>query len=79
MNLRPVPSVLATLFLAACTVSQDQETRIGQDEAAQINAQLPLLRDAAVIGYVNALGKSIANRTSRADLQWQFGSSTPTS
>jgi beta-barrel assembly-enhancing protease len=72
MNLRLASSVLTTLLLAACTVSQDQEARIGQDEAAQINAQLPLLRDAAVIDYVNTLGKLIASKTSRADLQWQF-------
>ena len=72
MNLRPVSLALSVLSLAACTVSQDQETQIGQDEAAKINAELPLLRDDAVTGYLNALGKSIAGKTSRADLPWQF-------
>jgi len=64
--------VLASLFLAACTVSQDQEAQIGQDEAAQINAKVPILQDAAITDYVNTLGKSIASGTSRADLPWQF-------
>jgi predicted Zn-dependent protease len=72
MNPRLVSSVLTALLLGACTVSQDRETQIGQDEATQINAQLPLLQNAAVTGYVNALGKSIASKTSRADLAWQF-------
>jgi beta-barrel assembly-enhancing protease len=61
-----------TIFLAACTVSQDQEKQIGQDEAAQVNAQLPILQDAAVTNYVNSLGTSIARTTARNDLQWQF-------
>jgi beta-barrel assembly-enhancing protease len=72
MNLRPAVSLLTLLYIAACTVSQDQEAQIGQDEAAKINAQLPLLRNAAIDDYVNTLGTSIASRTSRADLKWQF-------
>ena len=70
-KLRPLSSAL-TLVLAACSVSQDQEKQIGQDEAAKVSAELPILQDAAVTDYVNALGKSIASKTSRADLQWQF-------
>src|ERR1043166_859546 len=63
--------VVATLALAAC-VSQDQETQIGQSQAAQVSAQLPMLDDTAITGYVDSLGKYIAAKTSRADLGWQF-------
>ena len=45
---------------------------MGAQEAQQVNAQLPILNDATVNAYVNSLGRSIASRTSRADLNWQF-------
>lgn len=62
----------ASLALGACGVSQQQEIQMGQQEAAQVNQQLPLLQDPTVVGYVNHLGQRIASHTSRADLQWQF-------
>ena len=68
---RHISAALATLALAAC-VSQDQETQIGQSQAAQVSAQLPMLDDPAITGYVDSLGKSIAAKTTRADLKWQF-------
>jgi predicted Zn-dependent protease len=65
--------VLVTTTAAGCSsVSQQQEVQIGQQTAAQVNAQLPMLRDPVVDGYVNTLGQTIASRTARADLQWQF-------
>lgn len=59
-------------LLGACAVSQQQEVQIGAQEAAQVNQQLPILGDAVVNSYVTSLGKQIASRTSRADLDWQF-------
>jgi predicted Zn-dependent protease len=64
--------VIATTSAGCSSVSQQQEVQIGQQTAAQVNAQLPMLRDPVVDGYVNTLGQSIASRTARADLQWQF-------
>jgi predicted Zn-dependent protease len=70
---RSLTAVVAVATAMGCSsVSQQQEVEIGQQTAAQVNAQLPMLRDAMVDGYVNSLGQSIASRTSRADLQWQF-------
>jgi predicted Zn-dependent protease len=70
---RSLTAVVAVAAAVACsTVSQQQEVQIGQQTAAQVNAQLPMLRDATVDGEVNALGRSIASRTSRSDLDWQF-------
>jgi len=60
------------LLLAACSVSQDQEVAIGKQNADEINAQLPIIQDPAVSGYIQALGDSIARTTSRADLAWHF-------
>jgi predicted Zn-dependent protease len=58
--------------LTACGISQQQEVAMGQDYSQQINAQLPIVRDAEVNRYINVLGDQIASRTSRADLDWRF-------
>src|ERR1700716_2899961 len=63
----------ALLFLlAACSVSEDQEMAIGRQNAEEINAQLPIVTDPAISGYIQALGESIAKKTSRSDLDWHF-------
>lgn len=54
------------------SISQQQEVELGQQYAAQINQQLPLVRDAEVNRYINVLGDSLARTTSRADLDWRF-------
>lgn len=53
-------------------MSQDQEVEIGRENAAQANAQLPLVHDAMVAEYVQRLGLDLASRTARADLDWRF-------
>ncbi|HKR09374.1 MAG TPA: M48 family metallopeptidase [Gemmatimonadaceae bacterium] len=70
--LRATVAIAAAGLLAACGVSQQQEVQMGQQEAQQVSAQLPMVQDAYIQNYVNALGQRIASRTSRADLNWQF-------
>ena len=65
-------TIVATALLAGCGVSTQQEVQMGQQEAQQVNAQLPMVQDAIIQNYVNALGQRIARTTSRADLDWQF-------
>jgi len=65
-------TIAAAALLAGCGVSTQQEVQMGQDAAQQVNAQLPMVQDAYIQNYVNALGQRIASRTSRADLNWQF-------
>jgi len=62
----------AIALLSACGVSTQQEVQIGQQEAQQVNAQLPMVQDAEIQNYVNSLGNRIARLTSRSDLNWQF-------
>jgi predicted Zn-dependent protease len=62
----------AIALLAGCGVSTQQEVQMGQQEAQQVNAQLPMVQDAQIENYVNALGNRIAHLTSRADLNWQY-------
>lgn len=45
---------------------------MGKEDAAQVNAQLPIVTDPAVASYIQTLGESIASKTSRADLDWHF-------
>ena len=65
-------AAVLTLLSASCQVSESDEVELGRQNAAQINSQLPLVRDTVVVSYVRALGLSIAQTTSRADLDWQF-------
>ncbi len=58
--------------LTACGISTQQEIQMGQEEAAQINQQLPLVSDPEANRYINLLGDQIASKTSRADLDWRF-------
>ncbi|MEP6857927.1 MAG: peptidase M48 Ste24p, partial [Gemmatimonadales bacterium] len=60
------------LLLTACSVSQDEETALGRQNADQINAQLPIVTDPALSAYIQDLGESIAKTTSRSDLDWHF-------
>ena len=64
--------VVLTSMLPACSVSQDEEVELGRRDAAQVEAQLPLVHDAIASNYVQALGASIARTTTRQDLDWRF-------
>src|SRR3954471_8121941 len=57
---------------AACGISQQQEVQLRDDQAQQVNAQLPIVQDVAINRYLNIVGDSIARLTSRGDLDWHF-------
>jgi beta-barrel assembly-enhancing protease len=57
---------------SACSISTQQEIELGQQTAAQVAQQLPMVNDPEVNRYINALGDSLASLTSRADLEWHF-------
>jgi predicted Zn-dependent protease len=69
-------AILAGLVLAttvtACGISTQQEVQMGQEEAAQINAQLPIVQDPEVNRYVNLLGDSIAKLADSRGLDYHF-------
>jgi len=72
MNLRQAVLIAALFGGAGCSVSDQQEVAIGEQDATEINAQLPLVSDPQITGYVEHLGQRIASGTSRADLKWHF-------
>ena len=62
----------AALLVAACGVSQQQEVELGAGTAAEVSAQLPLIRDAAVVNYITTLGNQLAAVTDARGLTWHF-------
>lgn len=71
-TLSRILAVVCMCAMVGCSVSQDQEVELGRENAAQINAQLPIVHDPAVANYIQDLGMSIASKTSRSDLDWHF-------
>ncbi|MEO7456200.1 MAG: M48 family metallopeptidase [Gemmatimonadaceae bacterium] len=70
---RQLTGFALAVTLTACGVSTQQEVQMGAEYSAQINAQLPIIGDAAINQYVNVLGDSIARLTGRTDItDWHF-------
>jgi beta-barrel assembly-enhancing protease len=69
---RGIPAPLAAALLASCAISQQQEVELGATTAAQVAAQLALVRDAAVVNYVTTLGNQLAQATDTRNLDWHF-------
>ena len=63
---------LVAAGVTACAVSQQQEVQLGATSAAQVDSQLPLIRDAAVQSYVTTLGNQLARVTDDRSLIWHF-------
>lgn len=57
---------------ASCAISTQNEVALGNQYAAQIDTQLPIIRDAQVVRYVSALGNQLAAVTDTRGLQWHF-------
>jgi predicted Zn-dependent protease len=62
----------AALLLASCGITQQQEVELGASTAAEVSAQLPLIRDAAVVNYITTLGNQLAAVTDGRGLTWHF-------
>ena len=69
---RALAFLCASVIATGCSVSEREEVETGRSYAAQIDSQLPLITDPAIVGYVHNLGVRIASRTSRANLDWRF-------
>ena len=65
-------AVALAAALSGCLASTQQEVELGQQYAAQINQQLPLVTDAEVVRYINVLGDSIASVGDDRNLDWHF-------
>src|SRR3979411_1992050 len=73
MMRRLIAGLALAISMTACGVSTQQEVDMGQQYAAQINQQLPIIQDPELNRYINVLGDSIARLTERQDLpEWRF-------
>jgi len=81
MLIRSVPLARATRGIAlallatvavSCAISQQQEVDMGAQYATQIDTQLPLIRDAQIVNYINTLGNALAAVTDTRGLTGHF-------
>jgi beta-barrel assembly-enhancing protease len=64
--------ILLAFLTSACDVSNEEEVALGRENAEKINQAIPLVSDPRAVGYLSALGKNIAAKTARRDLEWHF-------
>ena len=62
----------ASMTAVSCAMSMQQEVAMGHTYAAQIDTQLPIIRDAQINQYINALGQSLAKGADTRALTWHF-------
>jgi predicted Zn-dependent protease len=74
-RLRPallLPALLLPALVAACAISHRDEIRMGQDYDRQIEAELPVVHDAALDAYLTRLGDTLARPADARGLAWHF-------
>jgi len=70
---RVVPVAFASMMIASgCAPTLQEELQLGQQTAAQLSAELPLVQDAASVQYINQLGNQIARRADTRGIQYRF-------
>jgi beta-barrel assembly-enhancing protease len=60
------------ILLAGGCISEEREQEIGDSMAADINRQIPLIREPLLTHYVSTLGNSIAEVSDRPGLEYNF-------
>ena len=66
------PALILAAVLAACAVSRQQAAQMGAEQSAQLNQQLPLIRNASADQYVEQLGQRIVSQTPYAGQDFEF-------
>ncbi len=62
----------ALLAASGCLASTQQEVDMGDQYAAQVAQQLPIIRDPEVARYIKVLGDSLASVADDRSLKWTF-------
>src|SRR5688500_6124389 len=57
---------------SACAVSRQQAAELGAQHAAQLDQELPIIRNASADGYVEQLGQRIVQHTPYAGQDFEF-------
>lgn len=69
---RLVTAAAAIALAAGCSVSQQQEVQLGTDASAQVEKELPMIRDGQLNSYITSLGNSLARVADTRGLAWNF-------
>ena len=67
-----VAALLTIGLLSGCLASTQQEVQLGDEYAAQVAQQLPLITDPEIARYITVLGDSIARVSDERNLRWSF-------
>ena len=67
-----IGAIALAMTTFGCAVDEDQEQAIGQQAAAEIDAQLPLVNDAAINSYLTEFGTTLAARSDDRKRGWRF-------
>jgi|SRR5688572_1227553 len=62
----------ALLVMIACDVSVAQEDEMGDEYAAAIESQLPIIEDSASAAWLSALGARLTSAADRESRDWHF-------
>jgi len=62
----------ALLVVGACDVSVSQEDELGDEYAAAIESQLPIIEDSASAAWLSALGVRLTSVADRESRDWHF-------
>jgi beta-barrel assembly-enhancing protease len=74
LHSRSITMACALLLTAAgcASISPQQEAEMGRNYAAQINQQLPIVRDPEVNAFISRLGESLIAQAGAQDRSWKF-------
>ena len=64
--------LVAAFMLSGCAISDEEELQLGEETAAEISSQLPLIKDPVIDRYLSELGHSIAGPADDRGLEWKF-------
>jgi predicted Zn-dependent protease len=65
-------ALLSTLIAVACAIDDEQEKAIGQEVAAQVEREAPMITDATVSAYITQLGTVLATKSDDRNREWRF-------
>jgi len=63
---------LAVLGSGCATISPSEESKLGGNEAEEIERTIGLVRDPRLVAYVRGVGGRLAQAAQRPDVAWQF-------